>query len=156
MNQKKQKKSSDWSDRKAPTSVNAVSITMSSQMSKMSTSIASLATHVKNQDNCLKRLMSQKMADKSESDKLFSSSEGEPDGTKRSNISLFRGQLNSSKRGRNKCHVWTPPNFFSVCAMITVWIRPFSVNVSTVATNSKETTLEADSHANTTCLGGDA
>ena len=88
LNQEKQNKSSDWSERKAPTSVNAVSTTMISQMSKIFTSIASLATHVKNQDNCLKLLMSQKMVDKSDSDKLFSISEGEPEGKKRNNGSL--------------------------------------------------------------------
>ena len=75
MKQKKQKKSSDWSERKSPTYFNSVSITMSSQMSEMSTSIASLDTYVKNQDNRLKRLMSQKIADKSDSDKLLNSSE---------------------------------------------------------------------------------
>ena len=41
-----------------------------------------------------------------------------------------------------------------MCATRTVWLRPRSANVSTVATNSNETTLEADSHADTTCLGG--
>ena len=35
-----------------------------------------------------------------------------------------------------------------------VWICPRSENVSTVATISNKTTLEADSHADTTCLGG--
>ena len=49
--QKNKNKSSDWYKRKALTSVNALSITMSSQMYKMSTSIASLDNHVKNQDN---------------------------------------------------------------------------------------------------------
>ena len=53
LNKKKQKKSSDWSGHKAPTSVNAVSIT-NSQLSKMYTPISSLETYVKNQDNCLK------------------------------------------------------------------------------------------------------
>ena len=43
---------------------------------------------------------------------------------------------------------------FAVCAMRTVWLRPCSENVSTVATNSNKTTLEANSHADTTCLGG--
>ena len=38
--------------------------------------------------------------------------------------------------------------------MITIWIRPRSANVSTVETNSNETTLEANSHADTTCLVG--
>ena len=60
-------------------------------MSEISTSIASLATHVKNQDNCLKPLMSQQMADKSDSDELFISSEGEPEGTNRNNSSLILG-----------------------------------------------------------------
>ena len=101
LNQQKQKKSSDWYKRKAPTSVIAVYITMSYQMSKMSTSIASLATHVKNQDNRLKLLMSQQMEDKSDSDELFSSSEGYPEGKNRNNGSLVRGQLKSSKRGIN-------------------------------------------------------
>ena len=88
LNQQNQKKSSDWYERKAPTSVNAVSITMSYQISEMTTSITSLANHVKNQDNRLKRLISQQMADKSDSDKLFSISEGEPEGTNRNNGSL--------------------------------------------------------------------
>ena len=88
LNQQKQNKLSNWSERRAPTSINAVSITMSFQMSEMSTYIASLATHVKNQDNCLKRLMSQKMADKSDSDKLFSKFERETEGTNCNNRSL--------------------------------------------------------------------
>ena len=46
------------------------------------------------------------------------------------------------------------PKSFSVCAMRTVWICPRYENVSTVATNSNKTTLEADSHADTTCVGG--
>ena len=99
---KKKKKSSDWYKRKALTSVNALSITMISQMYEMSTSISSLDNHVKNQDNRLKRLMSQQMAYKSDFDEVFSSSEGYPEATNRNNGSLIRGQLNSSKRGRNK------------------------------------------------------
>ena len=47
-----------------------------------------------------------------------------------------------------------PPISFAVHGMINVSLRPSSANVSTAATNSNETTLEADSHANTTCLGG--
>ena len=43
---------------------------------------------------------------------------------------------------------------FAVCAMRTGMLSPRSANVSNVATNSNKTTLEADSHANTTCLGG--
>jgi hypothetical protein len=35
----------------------------------------------------------------------------------------------------------------------TVWLRPTSVVVSQIACNANETTLEADSHADTTCLG---
>ena len=61
LNHKKQKKSSDWSERKAPTSVNAVYIAMSSQMSKTSISITSLATHDKNKDIRVKHLMSHDM-----------------------------------------------------------------------------------------------
>ena len=57
LNQQNQNKSSDWSERKAPTSFNDMSITMSFQIYEISTSIASLATHVKNQDYPLKRLM---------------------------------------------------------------------------------------------------
>ena len=38
--------------------------------------------------------------------------------------------------------------------MRTVWLRPSSTVVSQVAFNALETTLEADSHADTTCLGG--
>ena len=38
--------------------------------------------------------------------------------------------------------------------MITVWLRPRSKSVSRVACNDLETTLEADSHAGTKCLGG--
>ena len=102
LNQQNQNKSSDWSERKAPTSFNDMSITMISQIYEISTSIASLDTHVKNQDYPLKQLMSQKMADKYNSDKLFSSSEGEPEGTNLNNGSLVLGQLKSSKRGRNK------------------------------------------------------
>ena len=154
LNQQKQNKSYDWSKRKSPTSVNDVSITMGSQMSEISTSIFSLATHVKNQNYSLKRLMSQKLADKSNSDKLFSSSEVDPEGTNRNNGSLVRGQLESYKIGINKWHVHISPKSFSVCAMSTVWNCPHSANVSTVETNSNETKLEADSHANTTCLGG--
>ena len=41
-----------------------------------------------------------------------------------------------------------------MCATRTVWLRPRSANVSTVATNSNKTKLNANSHANTTCLGG--
>ena len=59
-------------------------------MSEISTSIASLDTQVNNEDNHLKRLMSQKMADRSDSDELFSSSEGEPKGTNRNNGSHVR------------------------------------------------------------------
>ena len=49
---------------------------MSSQMSEMYTPIANLATNVKNQDNSLKRLMSQQMVENSDADKLFGSSDG--------------------------------------------------------------------------------
>ena len=70
-------------------------------ISEISTSIASLATHVKNQDDCLKQLMSKKMSVKSEYDELFSRSEGEPQGKKRNNGSLVQGQINPSKRGIN-------------------------------------------------------
>ena len=38
--------------------------------------------------------------------------------------------------------------------MITVWLRTSSTVVSQVACNVLETTLEADSHFDTTCLGG--
>ena len=38
--------------------------------------------------------------------------------------------------------------------MRTVWLRPRSTVVSQVSFNALETTLEADSHADTTCLGG--
>ena len=147
LNQKNQKKSSNWSKRKSPTSFNAVYITMSYQLSEISTSIASLATHVKNQENCLKQLLSQQMEDKSDSDKLFSSSEVKPEGTNLNKGSLVCGKIKSSKRGRNKWHVCTPPKSFDVCDMINFWLRPRSANVSTVANNSNETTLEADSHA---------
>ena len=41
-----------------------------------------------------------------------------------------------------------------MCAMRTVLLHTCSATVSTVANNSNETTLEADSHANTTCIGG--
>ena len=102
LNQKNQKKSSNWSKRKSPTSFNAVYITMSYQLSEISTSIASLATHVKNQENCLKQLLSQQMEDKFDSDKLFSSSEVKPEGTNLNNGSLVCGKIKSSKRGRNK------------------------------------------------------
>ena len=95
--QKKKKKTSDWYKCKALTSVNALSITTIPQMYEMSTSISSLDNHVKNQDNRLKRLMSQKMADKSDSDEVFSSSEGDPEATNRNNGSLLCGQLKSSK-----------------------------------------------------------
>ena len=71
-------------------------------MSEIFTSIASLATHDKKQDNRLKLMMSHQMADKSDSYKLFSISEGHPDGTNRNNGSLVRGKLKSSKIGRNK------------------------------------------------------
>ena len=37
--------------------------------------------------------------------------------------------------------------------MITVWLRPSSTVVYQVACNALETTLEVDSHADTTCLG---
>ena len=56
LNQQNQKKSSDWSERTYPTSVADVSIT-NSQMNEISAPISSLETHVKNQDNRLKRLM---------------------------------------------------------------------------------------------------
>ena len=98
---KKKKKSSDWYKRKALTSVNALSITMISQMYEMSTSISSLDNHVKNQDNRLKRLMSQQMADKFDSVELFSSSEREPEGTNLNNGSLVPRQIKSYHRGRN-------------------------------------------------------
>ena len=38
--------------------------------------------------------------------------------------------------------------------MRTVWIRPHCANVSTVETNSNETTLEAESHTDNKFLGG--
>ena len=41
-----------------------------------------------------------------------------------------------------------------MCATRTVCICPSSANVSTVATNSNNTTLEANSHTDTTCLRG--
>ena len=41
-----------------------------------------------------------------------------------------------------------------MCATRTVWLRPRSANVSTVATNSNETTLKANSHTDTKFLGG--
>ena len=47
-----------------------------------------------------------------------------------------------------------PPNCFDVCAMRTVWLCPCSANVATVATNSNETTLEVNSQASATFLGG--
>ena len=37
-----------------------------------------------------------------------------------------------------------------------VWLRPRGSNLSAVGTNTNETLLEADSHADTTCLGGGA
>ena len=37
--------------------------------------------------------------------------------------------------------------------MINVWLRPRSAYVSTVATTSNETTLEEDSHTDTTYIG---
>ena len=154
LNQQNQNKSSDWSERKDLTSFNDVYITMISQIYEIFTSIASLATHVKNQDNPLKWLMSQKMADKSNYDELFSSNEGEPEGANRNNGSLVRGQLKSSKRGRNNWYICTQPTSFDVCAMITVRLRLRSSNVPTVETNSNKKTSEDDSHANTTCLGG--
>ena len=40
----------------------------------------------------------------------------------------------------------------SVCSVRTVWIRRRGWNVSAVASNGIETSLEADSHADTTCL----
>ena len=101
LNNQNQKKSSDWSERKAPISVNAVSIT-NSQLSEMSTSIAILATYFKNQDNRLKKIISKKLADKSDSDKFFSISEGESEGTNQNNRSLVIGRLKSTKIGRNK------------------------------------------------------
>ena len=155
LNQQNQKKSSDCSESKDPTYVNAVSIKMISQMSKMSTSITSLATHVKNQDNRLKRLMLTQMVDSSDSDELFISSDGELEGKNSNNGSLVRGWLKSYKRGRNKWHVRIPPKSFAVCDMKTVWLCPRSANVSTVATNSNKTALEDDSHADNTCLEGD-
>ena len=68
----------------------------------MSTSIAILSNNVNNQDNCLKQLMSQQMGDKSESDEIFSSSDGDPEGMNRNNGSIVYGQLKPYKRGRNK------------------------------------------------------
>ena len=62
MNQKKQKISSDWCKHKTPTSVTDVSIT-NYQTCEMSTSIDSLATQVKNQDNRLKRILSKQIAE---------------------------------------------------------------------------------------------
>ena len=120
----------------------------------MSTSISGLETHFKNQDNRLKLMISKQTADKSDSDKLFSISEGESEGTNRNNASLVRGWLNSNKRGRNKWHVKTLLRSFSLSAMITFWLRPRSENVSTVSTNGNKTTLKADSNGDTTFLGG--
>ena len=37
-----------------------------------------------------------------------------------------------------------------------VWLRPRETYLSIVGSNSNETPLEADSHADTTCLGGGA
>ena len=70
--------------------MNAVSIT-NTKMPEIYTSIASLATNVKNQDNRLKKMISKQIADKSDSNKLFSSSEGESEGTNRNNGSLVIG-----------------------------------------------------------------
>ena len=41
----------------------------------------------------------------------------------------------------------------SVCSLRTIWLRPRSSYISAIGTNSNETTFEADSHADTTCLG---
>ena len=101
LNQKKKKESSDWSKRKSPTSINAVSFT-NTQMPEIYTFIDILATHVKNQDNRLKRMISNQMADKYHYDKRFSSSKVEYEGTNRNNSSLVRGRLKSINRGRNR------------------------------------------------------
>ena len=61
LNQKRYNKFPDWSESKAPTSVNDVSIT-NYKFSEFSTSISILATHVKKQDDCLKLILSKKMA----------------------------------------------------------------------------------------------
>ena len=90
LNQQKKKKYSDWYKHNSPISINAVSIT-NTQVSEMSTSISGLETHFKNQDNRLKLMISKQTADKSDSDKLFSISEGESEGTNRNNASLVRG-----------------------------------------------------------------
>ena len=57
----------------------------------MSTSIASLATQVKNQDNHLKRILSKQKAENLTPKKLFSSIEGDSEGTNRNNVSLVHG-----------------------------------------------------------------
>ena len=41
----------------------------------------------------------------------------------------------------------------SSSSLRTVWLRPRSSYVSAIGINSNETTFEADSHADTTCLG---
>ena len=45
----------------------------------------------------------------------------------------------------------------STCSAVrTVWLRPRESHLSAIGANSNETFLEADSHADTTCLGGGA
>ena len=62
-------------------------------MSEMFTSISSLATYVNNQEIFLKRMISKQMAEKYDSDELFSSSEGESEGKNCNNGSLVSPSL---------------------------------------------------------------
>ena len=66
---------------------------------------------------------------------------------------FFVDDSSQLKEGEKSDMQFPPPIRFAVCAMRIVWILPCYAHVSTVATNSNETTLEADLHANTTCIG---
>ena len=95
------------------TSVNSVSVT-NTQMSEISTYIASLTTHVKNQDNCLKLMISKQMADKSDSDDFFSNSEGDSEGTNRNNGSLVCGKSSQLREGETSDMLGPPLEVFCV------------------------------------------
>ena len=93
------------------------------------------------------------MAEKSDSDKLFSSSKGESEGTNHNKGSLVLGRLKSTKEVVTSEMSGPPPRSFTMCAIKNFWLCPHSTNMLTVAPNSNDTTLEADSYADTTCLG---
>ena len=44
----------------------------------------------------------------------------------------------------------------NLSAVRTVWLRPRESYLSIIGSNTNEIPLEADSHADTTCLGGGA